>query len=788
METLEQLRERLRIASPRLAAYILDDVSGRLLARASASSSSKIVNDPIWNVLKLDPFTVALLDTPLLQRLRFVRQLGLAHLVYPGAHHTRLEHSLGAREAALKMFDAMMPRDSVNQTELERLRLVVATAALMHDAGHLAFSHAGERALDAAIGDESLKAWEVLTSAFPDPASIPAGDDSTPPGSAELLSTLFVLSEAFEVLARAVDKPVQTSHREILAIAGLIIGRPYGLRVESRNYQFLGSLVSGDLDADKLDYVARDAFYAGIPISADVYRILSNLEAIRVTANSDIDIPLDFGGSDPDEYYLFGVRKPALSAVEMFVASRAYLTERIYGHHKVRAAEALLERALLCLVPAPTEPCADLVDLMLEPGGDDVVLARMASQALPDGVEAPELVAEVANRLQKRQLPHRALALSEKTCDGSTYSFPRLHRKLGDPAERNEVEKRMRDLVSPDERQLILVDRPSRNPIPERPKVYLRDLSRPDSVARIQHDVNIEQQANAYQGLKQVDWIFADSEIRSNAAAAGAIVLSDRYGVIPNDDAVARPKIPLNEYEGALAGLLDGLAEYELGKTILESSKDRLVVHEAEFARALPRGWRPEVRRDLAHRLASELNACGLPSNAAKDLDVVSRVLMALGTFADRHNSTIEFDSGAPETSLSTKLQDALAANSDFQSVFEPIEEVKKGPGFVDLLMVPKDREEYRSVVVELKVASGDFRSAIAENAGQPLQYIGTNESRIAILFVGHMSASPVLPEDTYQVWMSEPEGSALAVVCLGVRGKPKKPPSRSGRRSRRAG
>ncbi|HEY7193384.1 MAG TPA: HD domain-containing protein [Gemmatimonadales bacterium] len=92
--------------------------------------SFEVIRDPLWNNIRLEPEALAVIDTPAFQRLRYVRQLGHAFLVYPGATHTRFEHALGAYHLA-------------GRATQDR---VVRLAALLHDIGHYPFSHALEEA------------------------------------------------------------------------------------------------------------------------------------------------------------------------------------------------------------------------------------------------------------------------------------------------------------------------------------------------------------------------------------------------------------------------------------------------------------------------------------------------------------------------------------------------------------------------------------------------------------------------------------------------------------------
>src|SRR3569833_1142687 len=103
----------------------------------------EIVRDPLWNNIRLDSLSIELIDTPAFQRLRYVRQLGLAFLVYPGATHSRFEHALGTFHLARRTLNQFEEQDDFSAVGRDECTLVRA-AALLHDVGHYPFSHALE--------------------------------------------------------------------------------------------------------------------------------------------------------------------------------------------------------------------------------------------------------------------------------------------------------------------------------------------------------------------------------------------------------------------------------------------------------------------------------------------------------------------------------------------------------------------------------------------------------------------------------------------------------------------
>src|SRR6266550_3696491 len=102
-----------------------------------------VIRDPLHNNIRLDPLARELIETPAFQRLRYVRQLGLAFLVYPGATHTRFEHALGTYHLARRSLALLGEEGGLTRVPNDEPGIILA-AALLHDLGHYPFSHALE--------------------------------------------------------------------------------------------------------------------------------------------------------------------------------------------------------------------------------------------------------------------------------------------------------------------------------------------------------------------------------------------------------------------------------------------------------------------------------------------------------------------------------------------------------------------------------------------------------------------------------------------------------------------
>jgi len=179
----------------------------------------KFIRDSLNGNLQLNEFEVKLIDTPQIQRLRRIKQLGFTYLVYPGANHTRFEHSIGTMYFASRLAYSL----NLSADEREMLRV----SSILHDAGHGPFSHVSESVLE--------KSHEELT------------------------SKLIMQSELSEILSEKFDPN---------DIIKLISG-------EGK----LGPIISGDLDVDRMDYLLRDSYYTGVAYGViDVERLIHNMK------------------------------------------------------------------------------------------------------------------------------------------------------------------------------------------------------------------------------------------------------------------------------------------------------------------------------------------------------------------------------------------------------------------------------------------------------------------------------------------------------------------------------
>ncbi len=241
-----------------------------------------IIRDPLWNNVHVDDLGRALVDTPDFQRLRYVRQLGWAFLVYPGATHSRFEHALGAHHLANRTLALLSASGQLTDVAPDEAAIVSA-AALLHDLGHYPFSHALEE-----IGAEHHE---------------------------EAARPLLTAGPVAEALTRVLGDDAPE--------------RIYQL-IRGRSGSPLQRLISGSVDLDKIDYLKRDALMCGVPYGeVDVDRLIGSLV---VVANPDGD------------GLTIGVLEKGLAALESLLFAKYQMYRNVYWHHAVRSATAMYKR------------------------------------------------------------------------------------------------------------------------------------------------------------------------------------------------------------------------------------------------------------------------------------------------------------------------------------------------------------------------------------------------------------------------------------------------------------
>ena len=272
------------------------------------------IRDPIHGTIAVSDEERAVIDTRFYQRLRGVRQLGFGDMAFPGATHTRHAHSLGAMHVSSRMFDAVAASADLPDAARARFRAAVRLAVLCHDLGHMPLSHASEK-IAPARASLKLPAWL---------------GPSSGQASHEDFTFKIVLDGGVGECIRERFAPLAFGPEEVVS---LISGAapPGGLDFEHRGVDYaplLRAIVSGEMDADRMDYLLRDSLFSGVNYGRyDLDWIVQNL-----------------GAAVRDGKAYLALARQAAFAFEDFLLSRYHMFLSVYYHHTTVNFDHMLRR------------------------------------------------------------------------------------------------------------------------------------------------------------------------------------------------------------------------------------------------------------------------------------------------------------------------------------------------------------------------------------------------------------------------------------------------------------
>ncbi len=249
------------------------------------------IRDPVHNFIELNDEEQRIVSAPIFQRLRGIRQLALASLVYPGALHTRFDHSLGVMHLAGQMATAL----ELGPDDIRPVR----QSALLHDIGHGPFSHVSEYVLERYADRTKLKS------------------DQKKEKIHELVTGLMIQND--EDLIKHLGQYTCESIVRLLA--------------SGHREPILRQIVSGPLDADKQDYLLRDSYFCGVNYGIfDHHQLHRSLRSVQQ--------------ADQHGHELM-IRSDGVHAVEQFVLAKYYLTTNVYRHKVRLITDQMIVRAIV---------------------------------------------------------------------------------------------------------------------------------------------------------------------------------------------------------------------------------------------------------------------------------------------------------------------------------------------------------------------------------------------------------------------------------------------------------
>ncbi|MBN1389181.1 MAG: HD domain-containing protein [Candidatus Thermoplasmatota archaeon] len=404
-------------------------------------SEHKIINDPVHGTIKISGPLLELAATPEINRLNQIRQLGLAYLVFPGAHHTRYEHSFGVAHVAGLLADSI----GLEEHESDLVR----TAGLLHDIGHGPFSHTMEKIFFDRIGmDHMALTRDIII------------------GVADQWDEEWWRSRGVE-RGPTVPQLLERHDLEPKKVAALICqehpGAPPGQQTldlqEKQSYfssrRYLYQIIHSALDADQLDFLLRDSHYTGV-----AYGII---DLDRIIATTTL-----FHGE-------LMVERRGISSLEGMLVARSLMYSSVYFHKTARIAESMLCRA------GETLTDEELEDLWKMPDGEALRFMR----------ERPGPCGELSTRLTYRKLYKSAFRTDSEMIVGESEAAITMRERIKELSDKNasaRLEREIERKVSMPEGSVIL-DIPDPSLTLFEPRLRRTDIKvlgdRPEILSRI---------------------------------------------------------------------------------------------------------------------------------------------------------------------------------------------------------------------------------------------------------------------------------------------------------------
>lgn len=386
------------------------------------------IRDPLYGYIKIDKDIRKVLDHEYIQRLRNIKQLGVTEKVYPGATHTRFNHSLGVFYIAGEISDSL----DIDKHEKKIIKL----AGLLHDIGHGPFSHISERILE--------KKTENITH--------------------EDISCKYVYKMEDVI-------PVDTDK-----ITKYIKGE------DNLN------IISGDIDADRMDYLRRDSFYTGVE-----HGTIDTKSLIEFMNKEKGEIVFD---------------KKAIQSLERLLTARLHMNNSVYSQHACVIAEKMIERAIEKYLEITKENILDIIKY----NDNEMAIKLKNCKGIPQ---------EYYNKLNKRNLYKRGLIINT-----STHTKEKL-KKLNNIVNERQLEQVISDKLNINKNK-ILIDKPS---IPNKNKKLNIKIKQNQNI------VNINKISTITQSLKTIKWrninfaIYAEKDIRNKIKNESIPIIENHYNI-----------------------------------------------------------------------------------------------------------------------------------------------------------------------------------------------------------------------------------------------------------------
>jgi uncharacterized protein len=453
----------------------------------------KILYDAVLGTQILNSFEINLIDSPLLQRLRYIHQTSLAFFTFPSAKHSRFEHSLGVGMMAEKIGRSI----NADRDEIQTMKV----AALLHDIGHGPFSHASESIIgeldmvkDAVERDERFDIFKPH----------------------EMISYKIIETDSFSEFFTKICDDNKVNYINLEFVGQMIIG----VVEDKRNKKFMMDVINGAFDADKLDYLNRDSYFTGLKMGIDLDRLFATM-MLQDKEDEDKGIIGKLSG---------------VHVLEQLMFNKMLLYPSVYHHHKSCACDCMLK---------------GIFEFIRE---NDVTLngydfnkisdfLRVTDYDLLTSVgKSPELKKRIDN-LRNRRLLKRALVITQKTVDDDS--------DLGELMKYRDELDVLRDTAKAIAEEVdckhhdVWIELP-KNPSFRAPSNYIIKITDED-YDTLDNFFPLDKWVESYNANKWRGYVFGPDDLQEEVGEAAQKVLGDLFGLKFNEQAEVLTKYPVPE-------------------------------------------------------------------------------------------------------------------------------------------------------------------------------------------------------------------------------------------------
>lgn len=597
---LEILKKQVEVFASTIMDDYLNSCKNACRDMALSAEHKKNFYDSVWGTIEINEGEIFILNSPLLQRLRHIKQLGLADLLYSSANHSRFSHTLGVLQTADSMTVQIEKELTKKNVQIRKdTKQLIRLAAIFHDCGHMVASHASEQFFQRNRRHPQYYMIRDARRCFNTNLGIKE------PSLSEIISILFVNSPAVRNLLECLEKGLDSFdfssiNKDIIIekICCFILGFPY-----SEDLIPYSQVICGRIDSDKLDYLKRDSHSTGVPVAVDMSRVFQKLRVVQSRKNRTM---LAIGGGKQVAYKI-AIAPAAINTVDQLIISRFMMFENVYYHQKTLTAEEMLRYALFKISISTKGILDNFSNILLLT--DDIVIHNNFNKSVQSVIGRFEITNQadfengcaILADLYHRRLFKRCVAFSERNLTKVIQKEKEFYSKVisGTVIEDQELFMnfvikeitRIKELLDPmqfsfsQKTDAILLISPDVS-VSLESNIAIADKSNKDRDAIFESDKWLQSRASL-----KTHYIVSYSEDRYIVYIAVEMVLLREYGILINDSLIyseeddryimrikeflnsigyfnncypLMPNSMLLSFENKMAGLVDKWKAYEI--------------------------------------------------------------------------------------------------------------------------------------------------------------------------------------------------------------------------------